>query len=152
MVVCQQSRRRSKPALTPCRLSSLRVVLSPLRCSTRGASWAFIQGPVQPGAPEASGGLPAPVCRALLQGREPDPPQWCRQTFTGTQCCHPGPGPERPVRHRPGPTGDWERSDQHAYTHGEWTCKVHDVGFTLYVQSNSGFFFLYTCFCTVQYA
>lgn len=76
------------------------------RCSTRGAGRASVPGPVQPGAPETDGGEPAPVRRALLQGGEPDPPQRCRQTFTGTQRRHPGPGPERPVRHRPGPTGD----------------------------------------------
>lgn len=109
----------SNPALTHI-LSPFPVSLSPIRCSTRGAGRAIIQGPVQPGAPEASGGLSAPVCRALLPGGEPDPPQWCCQTFTGTQRCHPGPGPERPVRHWPGPTGHWEGSDQHAYTHGEW--------------------------------
>lgn len=93
---------------------------SHLRCCTRGAGGAFLQGPVQPGAPEASGRLPPSVCRALLPGGKPDPPQRCRQTFTGTQRRHSGAGPERPVRHRPGPTGHGERSDQHAHPHGEF--------------------------------
>ena len=117
-----QDGRCSKFVLTPIPVTfSVSLSLSPLRRSTRGAGGAFIQGPVQPGAPEASRGLPAPVCRAVLPGREPDPPQRCCQTSAGTQRRHPGSGSERPVRDRPGPTGDGERSDQHAHTHGEWT-------------------------------
>lgn len=102
-------------------------LLSAFRCHSRGAGRALLQGPVQPGTPEASRRLPPSVRWAVLPCRKPDPPQRCRQTSTGAQRRHSGPGPEGAVCHRPGQTGHRERPDQHAYTHGEWRCSNHGV-------------------------
>lgn len=79
----------------------------------------LLHGPVRAGAPEASTDQPPAVCRPVLQGRQPHPEERLCQAAAGPRRRHPGAGPARPLRRRPGEAGHREGPSKKASANGE---------------------------------
>ena len=88
---------------------------------------SFLHRPVWAGAPEASCCQPPPVCRPLLQGRQPHPEERCCQAPAGSWCCHSSAGSAWTLHYRPGETGHWEGPSKEAAANGKRYFGISEV-------------------------